>query len=158
MTIFGSSASARAIAMRWRCPARELVRIAVDRRRREADQLQQPAHPLPAVRLTMDQQRLAHDRPTLCRGLSEPVRVLEDIWMSRRARFQPATGLGGDVVAFQQDLPGGRVHQAHHRATDGGLAAPAPLPDDAEHLAAARVKSTPSTARTVNASGVLVSA
>jgi hypothetical protein len=82
MISFGSTASARAMPMRWRWTAGELVRITCHVIGAQADGLQQIDHALFELLLgfgqLIDDQRLADDRADIHARIERGVRVLKD--------------------------------------------------------------------------------
>ena len=79
----GSRTRARAIATRWSCPPRELVRVAEEerRRRREPDQRQDLGDPVDAVHRApdpLDREGLGDGVEDRAAGVHRAVRVLED--------------------------------------------------------------------------------
>ncbi len=77
--------------------------------------------------------------PTVCRGFSDAVRVLEDHLHVAAERAQSALLQVRDVVALEGDLPAGRLDQPGDQAAGGGLAA-ARLAHQAQRLALAHVE------------------
>ncbi len=120
--------------------AGELVRIAVDVLRVEADHVQQLLDPAAAVALRchfgVDVVRLPDDVPDRHTGVEGRVRVLEDHLDVAADRLEGPAGQPGDVLALEQDGAGRRALQAAEQLRDRRLAA-ARLPDDAEGLAPA---------------------
>ena len=77
----GFTARARATPMRCRWPPRELVRVAIEEVRVEADDVEQLGHPLASLGLrpdVVDAERLADDAPDRHPRVQARVGVLED--------------------------------------------------------------------------------
>ena len=120
-------------------PAGELVRIAADVLRAQADDLEQLLHPGPdlrAARDPVDPERVADDLLDGLPRVQRRVGVLEDDLHLAAERTQLALGQLGDVPPLEADRALGRVEQAEHEPGGRGLAATR-LAHDAERLAAA---------------------
>ncbi len=123
--------------------AGELVRIAVDVLRVEADDVQELLHLAAPVALRghlgVDVERLPDDVAHRHTGVQRGVGVLEHHLDVPADRLQRAPGQLGDVLALVEDLAGGRLLQHHQQLGDRGLAASG-LAHYAERLALEEVE------------------
>ena len=136
--ISGSTASARAMPTRWRCPPESWCGIAAGEPRRQADEVEQRVDPPTALVATAKPvdgehllERAADGDPRVERG----VRVLEHQLHPPAELAEGAMAEAGDVAAVELDAPGRRVLEAHEQPRQRRLAA-AGLADDAQRLAA----------------------
>ena len=123
--------------MRWRCPPRELVRVAVERVRVDAHGLEQLAHlglALRAVAHLVHEQRLADDVAHGHAPVEARVGVLEDHLHAAPLLAQGAAGEMREVGARVEHAPGRRADELQDGAARRALAAAA-LADQPERLA-----------------------
>ena len=148
----GATASARAIPMRWRCPARELVRVTTLQRGIEAD----PQHHLvePVVDLvpapdSVNLRRLPDDPAHPLTRTQRGVGVLEDHLHLERVVLALASAHLRDVSPAKRDFTARGLVYAGDDTAQRGLAqpdsptSPTTSPDSID-------RSTPSTARTTS--------
>ena len=140
-------------------PTAELVRVAVDGRRRgsptrsssSADAVVGPLRLEPPPRRTPS----AICSPTLRRGLSDAYGSWNTICRPRRLDGRRAAAQRLDGASLERDAAAGERFETDRGTRERGLAA-AGFADEAEDLAARTSRSTPSTARTVSAAPAVV--
>ena len=116
----------------------ELVRIALDEGRIEADEAEQLFDAPPAGRpgsQVMRRQRLGEDGADGLAGIEAGVRVLEDHLERAALAAQVCSVEGEEIRPVEADRAGRRVVDPHDGATRGRLAAGTGLADEAERLA-----------------------
>ena len=143
MISLGSTASARAMPMRWRWPPENSLRIAGHVVRAQADGLQQLDDALfellPGFGQPVNDQRLADDRADIHARIERSIRVLKD---DLDVAAQQAKFIGPqrpNILAFKMDLARGRFDQAKHAASGGRFAA-AGFADQTKRFAAVDMK------------------
>jgi hypothetical protein len=122
--------------------AGELVRIAVDVLRRQADELEQFAHPaldLVPVPAPVDAQRVGEYLADPLTRVERRVRVLEYHLQLAPHRAQLSPGQRGDVLALEHHRSAGERVQPGQAPGQRGLAAPG-LADQAERLPGAQLE------------------
>ena len=123
--------------------AGKLVRKAGKEFLRNADRLQQPAHPrgrlISALAQLPGLNRLGNQVPHRHPGVQGGVRVLEDELHLFSQRFEFAVLHGGDAPAAEQNLAGRRHQRADQQPAQRGFAA-ARFPDQTEGFALANLQ------------------
>jgi len=117
--------------------ARELVRVAIDEVRVEADRREQLAHAHPPLRRrsdAVDVERLADDAARGHARVEARIRVLEDHLHPPPDPPQLGTLQASEVHPVEADLAGGRLVEPDERSAGRALAA-AGFADEAERLA-----------------------
>ena len=132
----GSTASARAIPIRWRWPPENSCGKAIQMLGMQADPVdQRAALGLDLIlRHAADPQRRGQDLGHALARVERRLRILEDHLHLAPDRLQLAASGSGDVLSAEADRARGRVDQPHQRADQRRLAASG-LADDAERLA-----------------------
>src|SRR5205807_2043413 len=127
-------------------PAGEFMRIAPHVVGIEPDGFEQFDDPVlelaPAFREVMDDQRFADDRADGHARVERSVGILEDDLHVAAQRAQRAAGQGGDVLAVEPDLAGGRLDQPQDAAPGGRFAATR-FADEAQGLAGIDLEARP---------------
>ncbi len=117
--------------------AGELMRVATDRVRRQADEGEQLAHASPGLRTTgdgVDAKRFSDDTADRMPRVQRSERILEDHLHSSPERSQRTLLQVRDVLPIEDDPAGGRFVQSKDRSAESRLAT-AGLADEAERLA-----------------------
>ena len=133
---FGSSASARAIAMRCRCPPENSRGSRSAGVGRQPDLVEQVAHPAssPRRRHSAAVSGSARICSIVIAGLSDEYGSWKTTWMSRAQRAPLLAVQVADVLAVVADRPAGDRREAEHRAAQRRLARPG-LADEPHGLA-----------------------
>src|SRR5205814_5604252 len=121
--------------------AGELVWEAVVVLRREADRLEQSAHPLlPVIAAAdpVDPHRVGDDRADALARVERRIRILEHHLQVTANRPELPPGQPGDVPALEHDRAAGQREQPGDAPGQGGLTAPG-LADKAQRLPGAEV-------------------
>ena len=133
----GSSASARAMTMRWRCPPENSWGVAVGGVGTQADARQQLGHALADGGPVMAEvaQGFADDVAHAHAGVHGRKRILEDELHASAHGAQLAAVHLGQVLAFEEDASFGGIGKADQAFSGGGFSA-AGLAHQAQRLAA----------------------